>query len=263
MNNYYEDKQADRQARLEAWAKKAEEQADNLSDRAQEMANLIPPNQPILIGHHSEGRHRRYHERINTMFEKAHALREKAKAYRDQALVVGDGGISSYDPEAIEKLREKLTELEASQEKMKKANVFVRRKDPTGLAQLGFSEQSAETLLTPDFCGRLGFPKFELQNNNANIRRIKSRIQASEKLGRRSNKELQGHGYTYKEDVEDNRILFIFSDKPDEATRSVLKRNAFKWSPTRRAWVRQLNNNGLWAAGEVKKILDNALEVSV
>lgn len=256
--NHYEDKQAARKARLEELALKAEEQADSLSVQAKKMADVIPFGQPILIGHHSEGRDHRYRARINKTFENAYALHEKAEAYREKVLSVGNGGISSDDPDAIAKLREQLTELEASQEKMKKANVLVRRQDRTGLAQLGFSEKSIDSLLAPDFCGRLGFPKFRLQNNNANIRRIKLRILALEKLRQRCDKEWQGNGYTYKEDTEDNRILFIFPGKPDEPTRSVLKDHAFRWSPTRKAWVRQLNNNGLLAAKEVKEILDNS-----
>jgi hypothetical protein len=256
--NHYEEKQAARKARLEELAIKAEEQADSLNNRAKEMASVIPFGQPIIIGHHSEGTDRRYRARIHNMFHKAYALREKAETYQDKALSVGNGGISSDDPEAIIKLREKLTKLESIQEKMKEANKLVRRKDRTGLTQLGFSEESIDKLLMPDFCGRLGFPKFELQNNNANIRHIKLRIRALEELRQRSDKELQGDGYIYKEDVEDNRILFIFPGKPDEATLSMLKHHSFKWSQKRKAWVRQLNNRGLWVAEQVRKILDNA-----
>ena len=40
----------------------------------------------------------------------------------------------------------------------------------------GYSEKVAAGLFEPDFCGRLGFPSYELTNNGANIRRIKGRI---------------------------------------------------------------------------------------
>lgn len=36
----------------------------------------------------------------------------------------------------------------------------------------------------------------------------------------------------------------------------MLKRNGFKWSPSRGAWVRQLNNAGIYAASQVRKVLD-------
>ena len=54
--------------------------------------------------------------------------------------------------------------------------------------------------------------------------------------------EQEGDGYTYREDADENRAMFLFDDKPDAAIRAVLKRHAFKWSPTRGAWVRMLNN---------------------
>ena len=47
------------------------------------------------------------------------------------------------------------------------------------------------------------------------------------------------------------RIRLIFNDKPDEATRNVLKINGFKWSPIAGAWQRQLNNNGRYATRKV------------
>ena len=51
--------------------------------------------------------------------------------------------------------------------------------------------------------------------------------------------------------------MFIFPGKPDEDTRSLLKSHAFKWSPSRGAWVRHLNNAGLWAAKTIRAVLDN------
>ena len=52
--------------------------------------------------------------------------------------------------------------------------------------------------------------------------------------------------------------MFEFTGKPDEQVRNVLKRNGFKWSPNRGAWVRQLNNAGIYAGEIVRKALDRA-----
>ena len=62
--------------------------------------------------------------------------------------------------------------------------------------------------------------------------------------------------YTYREDTEENRILFEFSGKPDEATRTILKKHGFRWNPTRKAWVRQLTGNGRWAAQSVREAFE-------
>ncbi|MGE8450885.1 MAG: hypothetical protein ACN6OP_09780 [Pseudomonadales bacterium] len=59
--------------------------------------------------------------------------------------------------------------------------------------------------------------------------------------------EVETEGYTYREDVEENRVMFEFDGKPEQNVRDLLKRNAFKWSPSRNAWVRQLTNSGIYA----------------
>ena len=40
----------------------------------------------------------------------------------------------------------------------------------------------------------------------------------------------------------------LFDGKPDEATRSALKQNGFRWSPRNSAWQRQLTDNAERAA---------------
>jgi hypothetical protein len=47
------------------------------------------------------------------------------------------------------------------------------------------------------------------------------------------------------------RIQLIFPDKPDDETRAILKRNAFRWSRYENAWQRKLTGNGLVAARRV------------
>ena len=46
-----------------------------------------------------------------------------------------------------------------------------------------------DRLREPDFCGRIGYPAYLLQNNNANIRRIRGRI---EELKKRSENTPEG-----------------------------------------------------------------------
>jgi len=46
----------------------------------------------------------------------------------------------------------------------------------------------------------------------------------------------------------ENRIQFLFNEKPSEEVRNLLKHWGFRWSPSNAAWQRQLNNAGLYAA---------------
>lgn len=261
MNNY-EEKQAARKARLEDRADAARSESKTIYTRARTMASAIPFGQPILIGHHSEGRDRNYRNRINNNFGKAFDLTKKAEHFAHKAASVGKGGISSDDPDALKKLRVELEKLELSQERMKSANKAIRsnktsEKQIAALVTLGFTEIQAGELIKKDFAGRIGFASYSLTNNNANISRVKKRIEELERRRERSLVEDVTAGFTYREDAEENRVLFLFVDKPDEATRTLLKSYGFKWSPSRdgKPWVRQLTNAGIWAGQEICKEL--------
>ncbi|HDY6823612.1 TPA: DUF3560 domain-containing protein, partial [Pseudomonas aeruginosa] len=72
--NWYEQKLADRRERLQERAAKFSGESGALYQRAKTMASAIPFGQPILVGHHSEGRDRRYRDRIHSTYGKAFAL---------------------------------------------------------------------------------------------------------------------------------------------------------------------------------------------
>lgn len=245
--NPYEKKQADRKERYEERAEIARREADAAFNQSRRMADVIPFGQPILVGHHSEGGDRRYRARIAAKMDKGCELSKKADYYAQKAESVGQGGVSSDDPQAADKLRAQLATLEQQQERMKIANALVRKKDRAGLIAAGFTESVTEKLFMPDFAGRLGFPDYALTNNSANMRRIRQRI---EQLQRRptENTETKSGDVTLREDATEGRIMFIFPGKPPEAVRSILKGLGFKWSPTRGAWVRHLNDAGRAAA---------------
>jgi len=264
--NTYEAKQAARKARYETRAAQARQQSDVAHEQARNMAQAIPFGQPILVGHHSEGADRRYRARINSGYEKSVALHKQAEHYAGKAASVGKGGISSDDPDAIEKLKAKLAKLQVVQDTMKKLNAIVRRHakadTETRVAALVatglIDDANARQLITPDYAGRVGFAAYQLQNNNANIRRIAERIKALEKVAERPESERSGDGYTYREDPQENRAMFLFDGKPAKDTRDVLKRHGFRWSPTRSAWVRQLTGNAQWAARDVIRFLEES-----
>lgn len=257
--NSYEERQEARRARYEERAERARQDANAKANRATTMADCIPFGQPILVGHHSEGRDRRFRARIGQVMTQAVEAEKKADYYDQKADGVGKGGISSDDPQAIEKLTAQLEKLEADSIKMKAANKAVRKNDRKALEALGYSEKAIELLFKPDHVGRVGYADFELTGNRANARRIRQRIEVLKKTQARENVEQVGEGYTYREDSEENRVMFEFDGKPDAETRQVLKDHSFRWSPTRGkngAWVRHLNNAGIYNAQCVRKILD-------
>lgn len=70
---------------FEEKAEKTHKEASSLLDTAHKMADIIPFGQPILIGHHSEGRDRRYRARIDTKYQKSFETEKKAKYYEQRA----------------------------------------------------------------------------------------------------------------------------------------------------------------------------------
>ena len=176
---------------------------------------------------------------------------------------VGMGGIMSDDKDALAKLTAKLEKLEKHQALMKAANAAVRMKDTAKgdakLRELGYTDSEIKQLRTPDFCGRVGYPDYEMKNNNANIRRIKERIAGLEKEAQRaaeSTGPVKGDGYELVENTDLGRIQFLFDGKPDDDTRVLLKENGFRWAPSQSAWQRMLNDNGRSAAERVRRVLD-------
>lgn len=252
--NAYEEKIEARKQRYEELAVKKNAESAALLTKAHDLASAIPFGQPILIGHHSEKADRAYRKRIVSTDHKAYEASKTADYYKDKAASVGTGGISSDDPEAIQKLTAKLESLQKLQGRMRLANKAIRKDDKQALKDIGFSEKEIAALYTPNFLGGLGFASFQLSNNNAEIHRLEKRIKNLQIKQTREPIAEAYEKYTYKE--EDNRCQFVFDGKPSDAVRALLKRFSFKWSPSRGAWVRQLTRNGQWAAESVKERID-------
>lgn len=165
-----------------------------------------------------------------------------------------NNAISSDDPQAVEKLTEKLEACQKRQEYMKTVNSFYR-KHGTVHGCPGVSEETAEKL---DEAVRTGyswetapFASYELSNNNAEIRRLKQRIEQFT-----HDKELGYVGWKFDggeavANTDNNRLQLLFDEKPSEEQRTALKRNGFHWSPSEQAWQRQLNDNAIYAASRL------------
>jgi len=270
--NEYEARQERRRERYEEIAAKNEAASRAAFERSRAATAGIPMGQPILVGHHSEKRHRAALARSDNAMRANIEAADKAAYYRGKADGVGRAGVSSDDPEALDKLREKLAKRERLQERMKAANKVVKSKklDDAGriaaLIEQGIPESAAAELLEPDFAGRIGFASYQLTNNNAQIRRLKGRIEALEREHEQRQRvaaaleaegrndpapnRFEGNGLAIEieEAHDDNRIRLHFNGKPPAEVRAVVKRAGFRWSRYAGAWQRHLNNAGRYAA---------------
>lgn len=213
--------------------------------------------QPILIGHHSEKRHRREIERGHNIIRKGLEAGKKAKYYEEKAITIATSDvISSDDPKALEKLKAKLEKLEAWQESMKGVNKILKNSKTTESAKIeqliefGVPEGQAHKLIAPGFAGRIGY-SYHLTNNNGNMKRIKERISKLESIAQLETTEIIVNNIRIMQNIEANRLQMFFPGKPEEGIRNDLKRSGFRWSPMEGAWQRQISNSAQWEAKRI------------
>lgn len=270
--NWYEEKLEAKRLRLEQAAERKAREGRAKYDSGWRDLKAIPFGQPILVGHHSEKRDRNYRRKACNRIDKGHEMMAEAQALEARAEGLGTHGISSDDPDAPGKLAERIAELEAKQARMTAGNKVVRAFWKAGhratqsdeelaryfakMAEAGWPVKAlARSLLAGDYCGRIGFPGYELTNNSANIRRLKDRLKmVTRKAAEREAepvREEQIGDVRLVENREINRLQIFFPGKPSPEVRQGLKQGGFRWSPSEGAWQRQLSNSAVYAAKRI------------
>ena len=162
------------------------------------------------------------------------------------------------DPQAAAKLEAKLVKLESAQETMKAVNAYFRKhKTLEGCPSLTpeqIIKLQQEMAQSWHLDKSRPYPAYMLSNNNAEIRRIRGRI---EQVRQHEDTNFAGWGFDggrVEANKADNRLQVFFDGKPDEAARDELKANGFRWAPSVGAWQRQLNKNAYYAAGYISCI---------
>ncbi|MCA9307472.1 MAG: DUF3560 domain-containing protein [Phycisphaerales bacterium] len=235
-----------RRERLEAklekrreWAESRERKADQAFDDARKVP-LPPMGEPIKIGHHSEKRHRAAFAKVDAKISAACEHQKMAKHHEAKAEGLEsqlDGSIFSDDPDAIEQIEARISELQAKQEYRKTVNRIITKaprcketpEKITALVALGITEETARRYFTPDCMGRYGYPSYSLQNNNANIRRLKLR---AEDIKRRQARQAQAEecgGVLVEKSKDGVWCQITFAEKPDRSVLNDLKAAGFRW----------------------------------
>jgi hypothetical protein len=176
-----------RQARRLEWAASRDRKARAAFASASAIADNIPLGQPILVGHHSERHARRDQERIVSGMSRGVESSNMADHHRSKADGIErqlETSIFSDDPDAPERLRERIAALEAERVRMKTINAAVRagpgwssRIDPP-LTDNEKHELESVARFQPYYCTPNGpvFPPYALQNIGGNIARLKKRL---------------------------------------------------------------------------------------
>ena len=145
----------------------------------------------------------------------------------------------------VERLTAKAEKLERLQELMKEANKIVRQKisdveKVDSLVALGFSEQEANEIMTPNYMGGIGFASFQLTNNLAKIKDTRAKIARHEALASKEDHSEEYEWGTLEYCYSDERYRLHFPGKPSAEILAFLKSHGWKWSRANCAWQRQI-----------------------
>ncbi len=226
--NDYEERKKRRIERYNELSKKAQERSKEYGNSTANRILEMTPGQPILVGHHSEKKARRLHEKANNDIKKSIEFDEKSKYYRDRAESAENSKvIYSDDPQAIEKLKEKLKRLENERNTIKAREHY----------------------------------SWELTNIGATIRETKRRIERLEKLETIQFQDINFNGGKVIHNKEINRIQILFESIPNEDIRKELKSRGFHWSRKEQAWQREFNENTIRAINILTKNILSRKEI--
>ena len=160
----------------------------------------------------------------------------------------GMGGISADRENAMELLEEKLRGREVRQEKMRTANAYYRKHQTLeGCEALKPVEIQSRMKFMENMRQPKPYPAYAMNNNSAEIRRLKSRIAELKR-----NREIGFHGWEFANgkavaNQEYNRLQLFFDEKPSLEQRGFLRRAGFHWAASAGVWQRQLNWNAIRA----------------
>lgn len=239
------------------WAESRETKAAAAWEKGDlsEAKSGIPFGQPILVGHHSEGRHRRTVERAHAAT--AAAIEHKHMAEHHAAKASGiesqlDRSIFSDDENALEALQERIAGLEAERAKNTKINRILHQNPKNiktdekvaAILALGLSEFTANKLFEPDFAGRIGIPAYVNSNLSGRITAARKRLTVIQRQQERhAAAEASETGVHVKYTGDGVYAIITFAEKPSRDILNALREAGYYWG------------QGCWT-GQTEKIPD-------
>ena len=157
--------------------------------------------------------------------------------------------VKSVDVNAIAKLQDKIKQLEEKKEyiyrQQKAEKEYKKSKDSSVFEKYDIKKEDVEEML--DEINRYGYALYSSPANiNAEIRRIRERITGLEKNQSKGEEEILIEGGKIVKNGATQRLQIFFDGIPDKDVREKLKKHAFKWAPSVKAWQRTLTPNAIW-----------------
>jgi hypothetical protein len=220
----YQEKQELKKEYYQEKAQQAERESMTQAQNATKLLSCLSPGQPIIVGHHSEGKHRRLLKNVDSKMKQSNELQQKAEYYKQKAMGVGNGGVSVLDENAIDTLQQQLDEAIKYHADMKAG--LVERDHDMSLAYA-----------------------------NTRVKKLRERIAAVQKAQAISEQAAEEVYNGFRINYDNNRINFVFDGKPAPNIISALKSHGFRWSPMAKVWTRVITNNALYQKNQLVKTL--------
>lgn len=215
-----------RQARIDILsdaAYKASSESNAAIKRSFDLTKDIPLGQPNINGALTGvmNKSRNAADRSLKLCEKANYYERLAESAENNR------AISSDDPEAIEKLKNKLEELENEREKVKEFNKAAKKN------------------------GTEKAPWYRLPYLSKDIKRIKDRIAQLERVDQMPAEIIKFDGGEIDSNAYTNRVIIRFDERQDDETITRLKNYGFRWAPSEKGWQRFRNPTALQIAKRI------------
>jgi len=197
----------------------------------------------------------RKNEKANRSEDNHYKLWQEWRNRAKKAIIRKTQPVKTFESE-LERYKNELENLKKSHELMKEGNKRIKSAQKTGE---NLDEYLKNTFnIQPHMIEWTIKFGFGLSNNLANIKRIEERILILSKKQERadtigtSTKDFEGFKVIFNHEAD--RIQIQHDAKPDFNTITSLKKHGFRWSPSFKAWQRQLNRNGIEAAEKVLNV---------
>ncbi len=220
----------------EEWAGKAATRSAQRFDTAHTLGDQLTPGQPILVGHHSEKRHRNHIKKIDTNMRKAFEEKDKASHHASKAdglRVALDTSIYSDDDNAIEELEKRIKANEDTRALMRETNRLYRKGDAEALAKRGYDLEKLRAEIAERYSWEQKGPyrPYELSNLGGRITADKKRLVAVKAQQERSTAADQQEDGVFIETSEKwhGYCRITFAEKPDRSVLNALKAAGFTW----------------------------------
>lgn len=254
----YEAKRTARYNRLLDAARRAEKESQQASEQSSRMASVIPFGQPILVGHYSENRDRNYRERIHNKMRRGYELAKKAEEYRSRASSIeNNDAIYSDNPQAVDLLTDKVTELKAEQAEMKRINAALRKGADFDTLEMSEAHR-AELLLIARVQAyyqplKKGFPPYQLTSINTRIKTAEKRAALVEKKQSIPDKDEEVNGVKIEWRASENRIRVDFGKRVSLDVYKQLKAHGYRAMQAEGVFSAYYNYNAGKFVNELRK----------